>query len=882
MAVLPYGCRDGRLPALSARCVVVILGAATNRGWGALPETSGEQSSADTTAAPPREVPFPVTAATALSILEKLAPLALMASLRDAAGEIVDFRYEYVNPALAEVLHEQVENLVGRRLLERYPSHVELGIFDKFRAVVDTGEPYVAELPWIDERNVRGFLEVRAVRYGDGYLVTGRDITEEKRARLAHEIVAATTDVVIATDAELRVTAWNPAAERLYGYRSDDVTGRPAWFVAASDSVDEHRDRLREALAGARVAPFETFAERGDGSRVDVEITVAPVRADGDPVVGVVAVHRDISERLQARRALLAAQREVQETASLLQAMIDTSPDLLMAYAADGRALQMNRAAVEHTGVARDAMLGRSIREVLPDYGERFDRLAHEAVTTGEPVRDEVEFCTGDGEPRWYEDLFAPEMVAGRPTGRIVTASRDVTDRHFSELELASAAYRDPLTGLLNRRLLLDRIRHDVARLERGGASLAVLFIDLDGFKEVNDRLGHDTGDEVLRAVGRRLAATTRHGDTVARTGGDEFVVVSNEESGGDAAVTAQRILGVLGAPIDVGGEQVRVGASIGIVVVDDPAADAERIVADADVAMYRAKQVPGDRYEFFDGALRDEIHRREAAQKRLRAALDGGEIEPWFQPEIDLRSGRVVGLELLSRWRHRDGTVASAGEFMPTAESSGLVSALDREMRRRAFAHMAEWRHTHHRTPTLWLNVASREITADGYAGEFLESVASAGLDPDDVGLDLPETLVLSRTPTVVANCAVLSDAGVRLAVDDFGTGEASLACLRDLRVDTLKVDRSFVAGLAENPFDDAVVVATVALGASLGMRVVGEGVETVAQRDALVRAGCGGAQGEFFAEPQPPDRIAAVLAAGPSVSPAPSPSPAPGPEGA
>lgn len=810
-----------------------------------------------------------MTAATAASILEELAPLALLSSVRDDAGEIVDFRVEFANASMAEVLRERADTLIGRRLLELYPSLVSpgsaSGAFNRFRDVVATARPLATELPWIDDRNLHGVLAVRAVRYGDGLLLSGRDVTAQKRTRLAHEVMAASHDGVVVTDRTLRITSWNPAAQRLYGYSAAEVEGRFASSLVPADAADEIRQKLNAALEGQRVEPFETTGVRRDGSRLDVELTIAPVRSNGDPVIGVVAVHRDITDRVEARQALLTVQREVRDTASLLQALIDTTPDALIAFDADGRILQLNRAALHNLSMPRDAVVGRRIAEILPDYGPRFERLVHEAVASGHPVRAEVEFGSDGGQSRWYEDMFAPELGPAGPTGRVVTSSRDVTTRHHAEVELATVAFRDPLTGLLNRRLLLERIQHDVARLERGNGSLAVLFIDLDGFKDVNDRLGHETGDEVLRVVARRLESTTRHGDTVARMGGDEFVVVSNEEAGGDAAVTAQRILSVLGEAIDTGGDTVRIGASIGIVIVDDPTAEPECAIADADAAMYRAKERQGNHYEFFDATLRDEIERRVTDEELLRAALAAGAIEPWFQPEVDMRSGQIVGFELLSRWRSLDGPVRPAADFMPVAEASGLVAALDLEMRRRAFAHMADWRRTTGRTvPTVWMNVARRELTEDGYADRFLETVAEAGLSPTDVGVELTEAAVRSRASAVMVNCAKLADAGVHVAVDDFGTGSASLSYLRDLRVDTLKVDGSFVANLAAGGFDGAVVTATVAFGSVLGVRVVGEAVETAAQRDALLRVGCNSGQGALFAEPVPSERVPELIAAG------------------
>jgi diguanylate cyclase (GGDEF)-like protein len=518
---------------------------------------------------------------------------------------------------------------------------------------------------------------------------------------------------------------------------------------------------------------------------------------------------------------------------------------------------QVNAAFCGLVGEERPALIGSRLLELFPSHRDLglFDAYV-EVVDSGVPLVMELP---------WFSERNVHAFIEVTATpfdDGFIATGRDVTERRLRDERRAVEAMTDPLTGLGNRRMLIERIRHDLSGLARDDGEVAVLFVDLDQFKGVNDTLGHDAGDEVLCEVALRLVDQLRPSDTICRIGGDEFVVVlPRARTHRDPAVIAQRIRSALAEPIATSASEVRLGASIGIAVsdgVDDP----EELVRQADLAMYRAKRRSGDRFEFFDGRIGDEVRERVRIEQELRTAVARGDFEAWFQPEVDLRSGRVVGFEALARWVRPDETIVPATDWVEVAESIGLITRLDRQLRSFACSEFASRLCPEGDGPVrLWLNVSARELGERDTAEVLLRTVDDAGLRPDDLGIEVTETALVADPAAATANISTLVGEGVQIAVDDFGTGFASLASLRDLQVDTLKIDRSFTRGVPGNDFDDAIVAATVALSDSLDLRVVGEGIETTTQREALVEYGCTIGQGYLFAPPLPAAEAAAFL---------------------
>lgn len=438
--------------------------------------------------------------------------------------------------------------------------------------------------------------------------------------------------------------------------------------------------------------------------------------------------------------------------------------------------------------------------------------------------------------------------------------------RRNAERALAHQALHDPLTGLPNRSLLLDRLDLALARSARTGDNVTVMLIDLDGFKDVNDTLGHGAGDELLRTVARRLQQTLRDADSVGRLGGDEFVVVAETSVDAlHAATVASRILEALREPLRVGGQQVTVSGSIGVIcsnAQDDHTIDSATLLRKADIAMYRAKTGGRNRFEMFSDEMEDRILRRFALLEDLQRALKADEVVAWFQPIINVASGRLVSFEALARWIHPERGIIPPIDFIELAEGSGVVHELGRRILEQAVSQLGAWHREGLVDPsvTMSVNVSVRQLLAHDFVDLVADTLKANGVKPANLHLELTETILADRQ-LATGPLLRLRDLGVRVSIDDFGTGYSSLSYLRDLPIDCLKIDRSFVQGLGADRRDSALVGAVVTMALELGLDVVAEGVETLEQFAQLERLGCQQAQGFLFGRPCPANDVAAAI---------------------
>ena len=426
--------------------------------------------------------------------------------------------------------------------------------------------------------------------------------------------------------------------------------------------------------------------------------------------------------------------------------------------------------------------------------------------------------------------------------------------RQRAEVQLVHQAYHDPLTGLPNRALLLDRLEEALTRAARMGESVAVLFLDLDNFKLVNDRLGHTAGDHLLVAVADRLQRRTRPGDTVARFGGDEFTVVLKGLTDASEAARLTEEIGVaLEAPFDIAGQQTSLTASIGLVVTEprQVIAPAE-VLHDADLAMYRAKARGKARYELFQPAMGDGARERADLAADLRHALEQGDLHLDFQPVINLRTGRIAEMEALARWEHSTRGVISPATFVPLAEDAGLIGLLGRWAVDTACRQARAWKDALDDPLIIAVNLSPRQFQQPGLIDDLVNTVQATRIAPQLVALEITESAMLGDLDEAIATMRALKDLGVTLTIDDFGTGYSSLASLQRLPLDQLKIDRQFVSGLETDAGDAAIVSAIVGLAHTLGLAVVAEGVETAEQARRLRDLGCDLAQGFFFGPPQ------------------------------
>lgn len=428
--------------------------------------------------------------------------------------------------------------------------------------------------------------------------------------------------------------------------------------------------------------------------------------------------------------------------------------------------------------------------------------------------------------------------------------------------ELTHAAAHDPLTGLPTRPLLLERLEHELEREGDAGERIAVLFVDLDNFKLVNDSLGHGCGDEVLAEMARRILGCIGPQDTASRFGGDEMVVLHPRATEGSGMALGKQMLAALAEPIILSGREVVVSASVGIALCKPGTKSAEQLLREADTALYAAKDRGRARIEQFNEELHARAERRVRIESDLRAALRESQLFVEYQPQVRLKDGCVVGVEALVRWRHPEHGIVPPGDFIPVAEDCGLIINIGKQVLQESCRQLSEWKNAMpDRAIAMTVNVSPRQIAEPGYLAEVEQILLETGVDPTKLCLEITESAMMNATEEVVALLNQIKQLGIYIAIDDFGTEHSSLSRLRDMPAEVLKIDRSFIDGLSSEAGDTAIVSSILSLAFAMGKHTIAEGVEKEEQAAALLRMGCEVAQGYFFSRPVAADRIASML---------------------
>jgi len=467
------------------------------------------------------------------------------------------------------------------------------------------------------------------------------------------------------------------------------------------------------------------------------------------------------------------------------------------------------------------------------------------------------------------EDSVAPiHDREGQATGAVIVF-HDVSVARAMAGQLAHLAEHDFLTGLPNRMLLNDRVAQAITLAPRHMKKVAVLFLDLDGFKHINDSLGHPIGDKLLQAIGKRLVECVRGSDTVSRQGGDEFVVLLSEvEHAEDAAISAVRLLQGVAGSYSIGMHDLHVSASIGVSIYPDDGLDAETLIKNADTAMYQAKENGRQSYQFFKPSMNVRAVERQSIEESLRRAMERQEFTLHYQPKIDLRTGEITGAEALLRWTHPVRGLVSPAQFIPVAEDCGLILPIGKWVLREACKQARAWQNAGLALGTIAVNISAMEFRDDKFLEEVFATINDTGLDPKFLELELTESVLMKRAEATESILKTLRARGVQVAVDDFGTGYSSLSYLRRLPIDALKIDQSFVRQITTDPDETTIVTAVIGMGRSLKLRVVAEGVETQEQLAFLQKYECDEAQGYYFSRPVLPQQFAKLLQLGISSS--------------
>ena len=567
-----------------------------------------------------------------------------------------------------------------------------------------------------------------------------------------------------------------------------------------------------------------------------------------------VAANEELTHEVGVRKS---AQGELAEQRSFLRLVIDLNPNFIFAKDAEGRFTLGNRALADAYGTTVEELIGKTDSDFNPNAEEveRFRRDDLEVIETlKEKSIPEEAITDAAGRVRWLQTIKRPIAGPGGGPRQVLGIATDITARKLAEEKLLHDAFHDSLTGLPNRALFMDHLELAVnQRKRRKDDLLAVLFIDLDRFKVVNDSLGHAAGDELLVAVARRLKSCLRDGDTVARLGGDEFTILLNGvKDYGDAQRVAERLQEVLTHPFELAGRELSVTASVGIKLAAGEGERPEDILRDADTAMYRAKSLGKAQHQVFEVTMRARALTRLQIESDLRRAIEREELHVNYQPIVSLRDGRIRGFEALVRWRHPERGPIPPSEFIPVAEETGLIVQLDRWVLRQACSRMRGWQEEFPaaRGMKISVNLSCKQLTQPTLVEQVLSTLRETGLDPQSLKLEITETAMMENGDYAMKVLEQLSRAGVELSLDDFGTGYSSLSYIHRFPITTLKIDRSFVKRIGGG--DSGEIVRTVvALARNLGLEVVAEGVEDVTQLDQLRALDCEQAQGYYFSRP-------------------------------
>jgi diguanylate cyclase (GGDEF)-like protein/PAS domain S-box-containing protein len=704
----------------------------------------------------------------------------------------------------------------------------------------------------------------------NGVVVTHLNITEQKRAkdelreseRRFSDILGKLDLISVMLDREGRITYCNDYLLRLTGWRRDEVIGRD-WFKLFIPSSCDLKDRFAAVLADLPSASHHDneILTRSGGQRL-IQWTSTTLRSASGEVIGTASIGDDITERNKD------AEQHRARMEDRYRALLEAAPDAMVVVNEGGEIVLLNVQAEKQFGYRRDELVGQKVTDIIPTgFAERLVadalRSAEEALAQQMGTGMELTGRRKDGSGFPIEILLSPLESA---EGTLVTAAiRDITERKKADAQMIHWAQHDFLTDLPNRFLLNDRIDQAIAWALRHGKQIAVLFLDLDGFKYINDSLGHSIGDRLLQSIAKRLEQCVRAPDTVSRQGGDEFVVLlSEEEHWEDAAIVAGRMLQSVADAHAINQHDLHVTASIGVSVYPDDGMDAETLVKNADTAMYNAKENGRQSYQFFKPDMNIRAVERQSIEEGLRRALERREFTLHYQPKINLRTGAITGAEALIRWTHPTRGQVLPGQFIPIAEECGLIRPIGRWVLREACRQARAWVDAGLPVATMAVNVSAMQLRQENFLQSVFAVLQDTGLDPGSLELELTESVLMKHAESTAATLQDLREKGVRVAVDDFGTGYSSLSYLKKFPIDALKIDQSFVRQIGTAGDDAAIVTAVINMARSLKLLVIAEGVETQEELEFLQAHQCEEGQGYYFSRPVPPEQFSKLLETG------------------
>ena len=677
------------------------------------------------------------------------------------------------------------------------------------------------------------------------------------------EMLEAAPNAIVVVNQHGKIVLLNVQAEKQFGYSRDELIGKMVTDIIpegfAERLIAEGTPTVAEALPQQLGTGSELTGQRKDGSRFPIELAVIFLNSDQGILV-MAAVH-DLSVR----------KIDELEEKEYAQITLNSIGDPVICADMAGNVTFLNVIAEKMTGWSRLEAAGRPIIEVLRivDASSRktieipMERSVQQNQTTY--LQSNAILIRRDGIEIPIEDSVAPiHDREGKITG-VVIVCRDVSAARAMAVQVAHAAEHDFLTGLPNRMVFNDRLSQAIASARRHRKHVAVLYLDLDGFKHINDSLGHPIGDKLLQSISKRLIGCVRESDTVSRQGGDEFVVLLSEvQHAEDASIIAKKILQEVAEPHPIDQRDLHITASIGVSVFPDDGQNAETLVKNADTAMYQAKENGPQSYRFFTRAMNVRAVERQSIEESLQRALERKEFVLHYQPIINLKTGAITRAEALLRWTHPTRGPISPAQFIPIAEDCGLILPIGAWALREACKQARSWMDKGLPMKTMAANVSTMEFLNENFVDTLFAILDETGLDPKCLELELTEKSLINRGNATASTLHTLRKRGVRVAIDDFGTGYSSLSYLQKFPLDAIKIDPAVVRRISTAGADRKIVTAGIGMGKNLRMRVVAEGVETLEELAFLNAHQCDEAQGYFFSRPVPPEQFAGLLKTG------------------
>lgn len=676
-------------------------------------------------------------------------------------------------------------------------------------------------------------------------------------------------NALIVIDPDGMIKTINRATRNLLGYSEDELIGQPIEFIFADDSP----------FKGIGAGVFESTYRSKDRRKIPVLISGSVMRSAEGQIQGIIALAQDITERKKSEEALQESQRVLSTLMGNLPGMAyrcKPDQDRTLEFASEG--------AQELTGYSPTDLIGNtriSFAQLI--HSEDLNQVRTETETA---IKEKHAFqliyriTDRSGKVKW---VWEQGIGVHTPEGTLVAQEgfiTDITERKLSEERLQYLAHHDALTGLPNRSLFLEHLRLALISASRHQRLVAVLFLDLDRFKLINDTLGHAIGDLLLKAVAERLTACLRRSDTVARLqnqdhtvarlGGDEFTLLLTDiAQTADVPIIVQRILNAFSPPFHIEGHELFITPSIGISLYPNDGENAEKLLRNADTALYRAKEQGRNNYQFYLPEMNAKVSERLAMENNLRKALEREEFLLHYQPQVDLTTGQVIGMEALVRWHRPDSGLISPAKFIPLAEETGLIIPLGEWVLRTACAQNQKWQESG--LPPIWIgvNLSGRQFQQKGLIETVRKVLSETRLPADYLELELTESILMQKVETITSALSELNAMGIQISIDDFGTGYSSLSYLKRFPISKLKVDRSFVSDITTDPDDAAITAAIINMAHSLKLKVIAEGVETADQLAFLKSLKCDGMQGYLFSRPLSAEQATELLKKGTSLSP-------------